>query len=83
SKITDVFQGDALYAKGDATAAELVTLTGNHDVMRFAHAVREAKPHASFDEVMRRVRLAYAVILFSRGIPAIYYGDEQGFTGEG
>jgi glycosidase len=83
SRITQVFDEDVLYANGAATAAKLVTLTGNHDVMRFAHAVREARPHASLDEVMRRVRLAYAVILFSRGIPAIYYGDEQGFTGMG
>lgn len=83
SKITDVFRGDVLYAEGEATAAKLVTLTGNHDVMRFARAVREARPKASFDEIMRRVRLAYAVILYSRGVPAIYYGDEQGFTGWG
>ncbi|HEY9134048.1 MAG TPA: alpha-amylase family glycosyl hydrolase [Dyella sp.] len=83
SSIAHVFEQDVLYAHGEATAANLVTLTGNHDVMRFARAVREARPHASLDEVMRRVRLAYAVILFSRGVPAIYYGDEQGFTGMG
>ena len=41
-RITDVFREDALYANGEATAAKLVTLTGNHDVMRFARAVREA-----------------------------------------
>lgn len=83
SRITDVFQEDVLYADGETTAAKLVTLTGNHDVMRFAKAVRAARPSAAPDEIMRRVRLAYAVILFSRGIPAIYYGDEQGFTGMG
>jgi glycosidase len=83
SNITDVFRGDALYVNGEATAARLVTLTGNHDVKRFARAVREARPDAPLDEIMRRVRLAYAVILFSRGIPAVYYGDEQGFVGPG
>lgn len=83
SAITDVFRGDALYADGETTAARLVTLTGNHDVMRFARAVRLARPDAPLDEVMRRVRLAYAVILFARGVPAIYYGDEQGFMGLG
>ncbi len=83
SRITDIFRGDVLYADGEATAAKLVTLTGNHDVMRFAREVRMAKPKAPLEEVMRRVRLAYALIFFSRGVPAIYYGDEQGFIGMG
>lgn len=79
--ITSIFRGDPLYRGGEATARRLVTLTGNHDVYRFAHAVMLARPRASRDEVLKRVRLAYAVILLARGIPAIYYGDEQGFTG--
>ena len=29
----------------------------------------------------RRVTLAYAMLLTLRGVPAIYYGDEQGFSG--
>jgi glycosidase len=79
--ITRVFRGDVLYEGGEATARRLVTLTGNHDVYRFARAVMLARPTASRDEVMRRVRLAYAVVLLARGVPTIYYGDEQGFTG--
>lgn len=82
-RIADVFREDVLYAEGEATARRLVTLTGNHDVARFAHAVRVARPDASADEVLRRVRLAHAVILLARGVPALYYGDEQGFTGTG
>lgn len=79
--ITNVFRGDPLYKGGEATARRLVTLTGNHDVYRFARAVMLARPNASLDEVQKRVKLAYAVILLARGIPALYYGDEQGFTG--
>lgn len=82
-RIADIFREDVLYAGGEATARRLVTLTGNHDVARFAHAVRVARPEASADEVLRRVRLAHAVILLARGVPALYYGDEQGFTGTG
>lgn len=82
-RISDVFRGDSLYARGEATARRLVTLTGNHDVLRFARAVRTARPQASDEEVLRRLRLAYAVILTARGVPALYYGDEQGFTGIG
>lgn len=81
-RISDVFQGDDLYEHRENTARQLVTLTGNHDVLRFAHAVRHARPNASADEVLRRVELGYAVIMSARGIPAIYYGDEQGFTGQ-
>lgn len=81
--VTDVFKGDVLYQNGEATARQLVTLTGNHDVLRFARSVLLAQPKASSDEVMRRVRLANAVILLARGVPALYYGDEQGFSGIG
>lgn len=82
-RIAEVFRGDVLYEGGEATASRLATLTGNHDVRRFARAVREARPDATGEEVMQRVRLAHAVILLARGVPVLYYGDEQGFTGEG
>lgn len=81
--VTNVFRGDALYKDGETTARRLVTLTGNHDVSRFARAVMLAHPKAPLDEVLRRVLLAHAVILTARGVPALYYGDEQGFTGVG
>jgi hypothetical protein len=38
---------------------------------------------ASPQELLDRDILAHALMLFTRGIPAIYYGDEQGFTGKG
>lgn len=81
--VTNLFRGDILYKNGEATARQLVTLTGNHDVLRFARAVRIARPTAADDEVLKRVLLANAVLLTARGVPALYYGDEQGFTGIG
>jgi glycosidase len=30
-----------------------------------------------------RSKLATALMYFSRGAPILYYGDEQGFTGDG
>lgn len=81
--ITTVFRGDVLYKGGEATARQLVTLTGNHDVYRFARAVMLARPTATREEVFKRVLLAHAVVLLARGVPALYYGDEQGFTGMG
>lgn len=81
--ITDVFRGDVLYKGGEDASRNLVTLTGNHDVLRFARAVILARPKAPLDEVLSRVRLAHAVMLLARGVPTLYYGDEQGFTGVG
>ena len=34
-------------------------------------------------ELLQRDRLAHALMYFSRGNPVVYYGDEQGFTGNG
>lgn len=56
----------------DAFSRSLVTQTfvGNHDVDRIASVVGEAG-----------AVLALAVVLTVPGMPSIYYGDEQGFTG--
>ncbi len=75
--------GDALYRNGEATARQLPTFISNHDAGRFALFVRRAFPQASADEQLRRVMLANAMLLTMRGAPTIYYGDEQGFVGDG
>lgn len=48
------------------------TFIGNHDVTRIASKLDDPA----------RLRLAIAVLLLLPGIPSIYAGDEQGFTGE-
>jgi glycosidase len=50
---------------------------------RFAWFVRHDRPQAGEDEVAKRVKLAYAMLMTLRGVPVIYYGDEQGFAGTG
>jgi glycosidase len=82
-RLAKVFLGDVLYAGGEATARRLVTLTGNHDVLRLGRTLRAANPKADEAELLKRAILANAILLHARGIPALYYGDEQGFTGEG
>ncbi|TMJ11432.1 MAG: alpha-amylase [Alphaproteobacteria bacterium] len=83
SRLGRLFSLDALYADGEETAKRLPTFIGNHDMGRFAHFVREANPKASEDEIARRVILGNAMLFFSRGSPVVYYGDEQGFAGDG
>lgn len=82
-QLAKLFEGDALYEGGEATARRLPTFISNHDVGRFAHFVRAARPQASEAEVLRRVILANGMLFTLRGVPVVYYGDEQGFAGDG
>jgi glycosidase len=81
--LAGVFADDALYEGGELTARQLPTFISNHDMGRFAWFVRVDRPQASDEEVLKRVTLAHAMLLTLRGVPVIYYGDEQGFAGTG
>jgi glycosidase len=78
-----LFADDVLYEGGEDAAMRMPTFVSNHDQGRFAYFVRKAFPHASDDEVMQRVLLAHAMMFTLRGVPTVYYGDEQGFAGIG
>ena len=81
--LTRVFEEDALYEGGAPAARQLPTFISNHDEGRFAYFVRAARPGIAADEVLRRVLLAHAMLFTLRGVPVVYYGDEQGFAGRG
>lgn len=81
--LIDIFAVDDAFAGGSATAGRLVTLTGNHDVLRLGRDLRSQRPNDSEADLVKRMILAHAIMLTSRGVPALYYGDEQGFTGQG
>jgi glycosidase len=82
-RLAELFADDAVYEGGAAGARQLPTFISNHDAGRFGYFVRKANPRATDDEVLRRVTLGYAMLLTLRGVPVIYYGDEQGFAGSG
>jgi glycosidase len=82
-RLARLFASDVIYGQAPETAAQLATFTGNHDMGRFAHQVLAANPQIGAAQLKERVALAYAMILLSRGVPVIYYGDEQGFVGAG
>ena len=82
-RLARLYQADALYEGGEAVAMMLPTFLGNHDMGRFATFVRQANPDATPAEELARVELAHALMMTSRGVPTIYYGDEQGFVGDG
>jgi glycosidase len=78
-----LFAADALYEGGAAAALRLPTFISNHDAGRFGWFARTNNPEASDAEILRRVTLAYAMLLTLRGAPVIYSGDEQGYAGRG
>ncbi len=81
--LAKLFDADALYADGADTAAILPTFLGNHDMGRIGFFVKQANPDADDAELLARIKLAHALMMFSRGVPTLYYGDEQGFAGAG
>jgi glycosidase len=82
-RLAELFADDALYEGGTTSAQQLPTFISNHDMGRFGYFVRKAWPRATDDEVLRRVTLGYAMLMTLRGVPVVYYGDEQGFAGMG
>jgi neopullulanase len=78
-----LYQDDGLYEGGAPAALRLPTFTGNHDFGRFAMLAARARPQSSRAEQLARVRLANAMLFLLRGVPVVYYGDEQGFIGHG
>ncbi len=83
SLLARVYADDVLYEGGAEAALQLPTFLGNHDNGRFGYFIRRANPAIGDDELLKRIELGHALMLFGRGVPVIYYGDEQGFTGHG
>ncbi len=81
--LAHMFDGDVLYEGGEEAALGLPTFLGNHDMGRFSTLIKWDKPDISQEELLARVMLGHAMMLSLRGSPVIYYGDEQGFVGDG
>ncbi len=82
-ELARLFRADALYEGGAKAALRLPTFVGNHDAGRFPMLLRMFVPKLAGEELLRRDMLGYAMLLTLRGVPTIYYGDEQGFVGKG
>ncbi len=86
--LAQLFAKDHFYqtehrAISNTNANQLVNFTGNHDMGRFAYALKQSPHNYSEQAQIQRNLLAHAMMFFSRGVPVIYYGDEQGFVGDG
>ena len=74
---------DAIYPGGASTALGLPTFLGNHDFGRFSMFVRDMSGSDDEQELLARVKLGHAMMFLLRGVPTVYYGDEQGFISDG
>ncbi|WP_435611693.1 pullulanase-type alpha-1,6-glucosidase [Streptomyces sp. bgisy159] len=82
-KLAAVFGDDYKYTTDKANAYEQVTFLGNHDMGRFGTFLKQDNPDATDAELLAKDRFANELMFLSRGNPVVYYGDEQGFTGNG
>ncbi len=83
SKLSTLFDNDDYYRDGDSDPNDLLNFIGNHDMGRVGNAINNGLPNISDEEKLARSKLSHALMFFSRGVPVVYYGDEQGFTGDG
>jgi pullulanase-type alpha-1,6-glucosidase len=79
--LRDLFAEDDRYISPDGNAHSLTTFLGNHDIGRIGHFIQGAG--AAPAEQLQRSVLAHQLAFTARGMPVVYYGDEQGFTGTG
>lgn len=82
ASIERLLQNDDYYNDADSDPSLLMNFLGNHDMGRVGMFIQQAQPDASESEQLARNVLAHSFMYLSRGIPVIYYGDEQGFTGD-
>ena len=66
-----------MYTTPTTNAQALPTFLGNHDMGRIGYFVKDA------DTPEQRSELAHSLMYLTRGQPVVYYGDEQGFVGNG
>ncbi|MDH3589363.1 MAG: alpha-amylase family glycosyl hydrolase, partial [Gammaproteobacteria bacterium] len=83
NRLDEIFDLDDRFTDADSDARDLVNFFGNHDIGRAGGIIRSTLPGLNDDDQVAAVSLAYAMNFFLRGVPTIYYGDEQGFPGDG
>jgi glycosidase len=75
------FAADDWYTDADSNAYSLPTFLGNHDMGRIGKFLTDTGVTGS--RLLERDEFAHSLMYVTRGQPVVYYGDEQGFTGDG
>jgi glycosidase len=82
SRLNEFLRADDLYSAATEKGLNQPTFLGNHDMGRFSGMLKRALPDISQDELLARTRLGHGLMMFMRGVPVIYSGDEQGFVSD-
>jgi len=75
--LANLFASDDWYTTPTSSATALPTFLGNHDMGRIGYFVKDS------GSALERSALAHSLMYLTRGQPVVYYGDEQGFVGDG
>jgi len=77
SSLENLFASDDWYTTPTTSSTALPTFLGNHDMGRVGYFVKDS------GSALERSELAHTLMYLTRGQPVVYYGDEQGFVGNG
>lgn len=77
----DFFARDDYYTDHDSNVHASITLLGNYDIGRWGYFLLQDNPGATPAQLADLVRLGHGLMYFSRGMPVLHYGDEQGMLG--
>lgn len=83
NRLSTLFSNDDFYRDHDSTPLDLMNFLGNHDAGRVGYFIEQGFPNITDAEKLQRSKLSHTFMYLSRGVPVVYYGDEQGFTGDG
>src|SRR5450756_190330 len=75
--LSQLFASDDMYTTPTTSPSALPTFLGNHDMGRIGYFVKDS------GDALARSELAHSLMYLTRGQPVVYYGDEQGFVGNG
>ena len=78
----EIFTVDSIYLGGQAVVNQFPIYISNHDHGRLGYYLQDSDQFTK-EEVLAKLVIANALMFTVRGVPTIYYGDEQGFTGDG
>ncbi|HVR31753.1 MAG TPA: alpha-amylase family glycosyl hydrolase [Acidimicrobiia bacterium] len=81
--LSQAFDQDDWFTDVDSNASMLVKFFGNHDMGRMGRLIAVANPGARPAVHIEKMLLGFDLLFLTRGIPVVYYGDEQGFVGIG
>lgn len=80
-RLRDFYAKDDYYTEAGVSGHSMPTFLGNHDMGRIGFFLTEKG--GVTDRSLDQMTTLHALMFFSRGTPVVYYGDEQGFTGDG